>query len=101
MGFDKARARHAGIARPEDVNEIIQELSLIARVARVEVPKNGVSSKKVTKAMLNKSLNRPDYPQQIELPAPDLLTPPPGKFPTLGPDGRMPPRNPRGKRAAK
>jgi hypothetical protein len=70
-------------------------LNTIAWVARVEVPLNGVPSDKVTKAMLNKNLNRPDYPDEIELPTPDLLTQEPGKKPVLGPDGRMPPRVPR------
>jgi hypothetical protein len=45
--------------------------------------------------MLNKNLNRPDYPDEIELPTPDLLTQEPAKKPVLGPDGRMPPRVPR------
>jgi len=45
--------------------------------------------------MLNQNLNRPDFPEEIELPTPDLLTQEPGKKPILGPDGRMPPRAPK------
>jgi putative membrane-bound dehydrogenase-like protein len=67
-------------------------LNTIAWVARLDVPANGVPSKPVTKAMLNQNLNRPDYPEEVELPTPDLLLQPAGKFPVLGPDGRMPPR---------
>ena len=70
-------------------------LNTIAWVTRVEVPANGVPSKSVTKAMLNQNLNRPDFPEEIELPTPDLLTQEPGKKPVLGADGRMPPRAPR------
>ncbi len=70
-------------------------LNTIAWVARVEVPANGVPSKSVTKAMLNQNLNRPDFPEEIELPTPDLLIQEPGKKPVLGADGRMPPRAPR------
>ena len=76
-------------------------LNTIAWVSRVEVPENGVPSKTVTKAMLNQNLNRPDYPEAVELPTPDLLTQPPGKYPVLGPDGRMPPRKPRKSKAVK
>ena len=75
-------------------------LNTIAWVARIEVPQGGVPSAKVTKAMLNENLNRPDFPEEVELPTPDLLTQAPGKVPVLGPDGRMPPRNPRKKRAS-
>ena len=67
-------------------------LNTIAWVARVEVPEEGVSSSNVTRAMLNKNLNRPDYPEEIELPTTDLLTQEPGKKPILGSNGRMPPR---------
>jgi hypothetical protein len=76
-------------------------LNTIAWVARVEVPEGGVPSKTVTKAMLNENLNRPDFPEEVELPTPDLLTQPPGKYPQLGPDGRMPPRKPRKKPVSK
>ncbi|MCM8537538.1 MAG: c-type cytochrome [Lentisphaeraceae bacterium] len=64
-------------------------LNTIAWVARVEVPENGVESKAVTKAMLNENLNRPDYPEEIELPSPSLFEQKPGTYPELGPDGRM------------
>jgi len=70
-------------------------LNTIAWVARVDVPKDGVPSKPVTKAMLNENLNRPDFPEEIELPTNELLTQEPGKKPVLGPDGRMPPRKPK------
>lgn len=70
-------------------------LNAIAWVSRLEVPEGGVPSPKVTKAMLNLNLNRPDFPEEIELPTDDLLTQPGGKRPELGPDGRMPPRKPR------
>ena len=64
-------------------------LNTIAWVARLEVPEGGVPSKPVTKAMLNENLNRPDFPEVIELPTSDLLTQAPGKVPELGKDGRM------------
>ena len=64
-------------------------LNTIVWVARVEIPKNGVESKTVTKAMLNENLNRPDYPEEIELPSSSLLEQKPGIYPELGPDGRM------------
>jgi len=70
-------------------------LNTIAWVARMDVPDGGVPSQKVTKAMLNKNLNRPDFPEEIDLPTPDLLRQEPGKKPMLGKDGRMPPRAPR------
>ena len=70
-------------------------LNTIAWVTRLEVPEGGIPSKTVTQAMLNENLNRPDFPEVIKLPTPDLLTQPPAKFPELGPDGRMPPRKPR------
>ena len=70
-------------------------LNTIAWVARMDVPEGGVPSQKVTKAMLNKNLNRPDFPEEIDLHTPDLLTQEPGKKPMLGKDGRMPPRAPR------
>jgi putative membrane-bound dehydrogenase-like protein len=70
-------------------------LNTIAWVTRMEVPENGVPSKAVTKAMLNENLNRPDYPEEVELPTADLLSRPPGKYPELGADGRMPPKKPR------
>ena len=70
-------------------------LNTIAWVARMDVPQGGVPSQKVTKDMLNQNLNRPDFPEEIELPTPDLLTQEPGKKPILGPDGRMPPRAPK------
>jgi hypothetical protein len=70
-------------------------LNTIAWVARMDVPEGGVPSQKVTKGMLNKNLNRPDFPEEIDLPTPDLLTQEPGKKPMLGKDGRMPPRAPR------
>ena len=76
-------------------------LNAIAWVARVEVPAGGIPSKTVTKAMLNENLNRPDYPEEIEIPTADLLTQPPGKYPELGPDGRMPPRKSRKSKATK
>jgi putative membrane-bound dehydrogenase-like protein len=63
-------------------------LNTIAWVAKVEVPETGVPSQKVTQAMLNDNLNRPDEPTQIELPTADLLTQPAGKVPALGEDGR-------------
>ncbi len=67
-------------------------LNTIVWVARLEVPENGVPSAEVTKAMLNQNLNRPDYPEEIELPTPELLSQEPGKKPILGADGRMAPR---------
>jgi hypothetical protein len=70
-------------------------LNTIAWVARINVPADGVPSKVVTKAMLNQNLNRPDFPEEIELPTSEILTQEPGKKPTLGADGRMPPRAPR------
>ena len=73
-------------------------LNTIAWVAKVEIPAAGVPSKSLTKAMLNKNLNRPDYPEEVELPTADLLKQPPGKYPVLGPDGRMPPRKPKKKK---
>ncbi len=72
-------------------------LNTIAWVARLDVPEGGVPSQTVTKAMLNANLNRPDEPEQIEIPTQDLLEQEPGKYPQLGPDGRMPPRKPRKK----
>ena len=63
-------------------------LNTIAWVAGVDIPSEGIKSAKVTKAMLNKNLNRPDYPEQIELPSPDLLKQAPGKPYAIGPDGR-------------
>ena len=66
----------------------------------MDVPDNGVPSKAVTKAMLNENLNRPDYPEEVELPTAELLTQPPGKYPELGADGRMPPRKPRKRKAS-
>jgi len=83
----------------DDYRKLI--LNTIAWVARVEVPADGVPSKTVTKAMLNENLNRPDFPEEVELPTADLLTQLPGKYPELGPDGRMPPRKPRKPAAAK
>jgi hypothetical protein len=70
-------------------------LNTIAWVARINVPADGVPSKVVTKAILNQNLNRPDFPEEIELPTSEILTQEPGKKPTLGADGRMPPRAPR------
>jgi hypothetical protein len=70
-------------------------LNTIAWVVRVNVPQNGVPSKEVTKAMLNQNLNRPDFPEEIELPTEEILRQEPGKKPTLGADGRMPPRAPK------
>jgi len=70
-------------------------LNTIAWIAKVDVPQDGVPSKPVTKAMLNENLNRPDFPEEIELPTNELLTQEPGKKPVLGPDGRMPPRMPK------
>ena len=63
-------------------------LNTIAWVAGVDIPSEGIKSAKVTKAMLNQSLNRPDYPEQIELPSPELLKQAPGKPYAIGPDGR-------------
>ena len=63
-------------------------LNTIAWVAKVDIPEDGIPSQKVTKAMLNANLNRPDEPTQIELPTADLLTQAPGKVPELGADGR-------------
>ena len=83
----------------DDYRQMI--LNTITWVSRVEVPEGGVPSKTVTKAMLNENLNRPDYPEEVELPTPDLLTQPAGKYPQLGPDGRMPPRKPRKPKAPK
>ena len=70
-------------------------LNTIAWVARINVPADGVPSKVVSKAILNQNLNRPDFPEEIELPTSEILTQAPGKKPTLGADGRMPPRAPR------
>ena len=75
----------------DDYRKLI--LNTITWVARVEVPATGVPSKKVTKAMLNANLNRPDYPEDVELPTAALLEQAPGKAPQLGPDGRVPPRS--------
>ena len=36
-----------------------------------------------------------DFPEEIELPTSEILTQEPGKKPTLGADGRMPPRAPK------
>lgn len=67
-------------------------LNTIAWVAGMDIPKDGVQSETITKAMLNENLNRPDHPEDVELPTADLLTQPAGKKPILGPDGRVPPR---------
>ncbi len=72
-------------------------LNTIAWVARVDVPAEGVPSKGITKAMLNENLNRPNFPEEVELPTPDLLTQAAGKYPELGPDGRMPAKDKRKK----
>ena len=47
----------------DDYRKLI--LNTITWVARVEVPATGVPSKRVTKAMLNANLNRPDYPEDV------------------------------------
>ena len=70
----------------DDYRKLI--LNTIAWVSKVEVPEAGVPSKEVTKAMLNENLNRPVFPEEVELPTPDLLTQPGGKVPELGADGR-------------
>ncbi len=77
----------------DDYRKII--LNTIAWVARVEVPGGGVPSQKVTREMLNANLIRPEWPEEVELPTPDLLEQPPGTPPELGPDGRaiQKPRN--------
>ena len=54
----------------------------------MEVPKDGITSEAVTQEILNQNLNRPEWPEPVELPTPDLLTQPGGKVPELGPDGR-------------
>ena len=76
-------------------------LNTIAWVARVDVPKGGVSSKKVTRAMLNVNLNRPASPEIVELPTEELLQQSAKAFPVLGPDGRMPARKRPRKKATK
>lgn len=70
----------------DDYRKLI--LNTITWLAKVDVPVNGVPSKKVTKEMLNANLNRPVFPIEVELPTADLLTQPGGKPPELGPDGR-------------
>jgi|GEM_PF-494649 len=95
---DKAGARGAGFVGGhyhknwaiDPYRKLI--LNTITWLARVEVPSGGVESGPVTKAMLNKNLNRPDFPEEVELPTEDLLRQEPAAVPVLGPDGRMPPR---------
>jgi putative membrane-bound dehydrogenase-like protein len=70
----------------DDYRKLI--LNTIAWVTKVEVPKDGVPSETITREMLNQNLNRPEWPEPVELPTPDLLTQPGGKAPELGPDGR-------------
>ena len=70
----------------DDYRKLI--LNTIAWVSKVEVPKDGITSESVTQETLNQNLNRPEWPEQVELPTPDLLTQPGGKVPELGPDGR-------------
>lgn len=82
----------------DDYRKLI--LNTIAWVAQVEVPLDGVPSSKVTKAMLNQNLNRPDSLEEIELPTPDLLVQPAGKKPLLEANGRVaekPKRKPKNK----
>ena len=76
----------------DDYRKLI--LNTIAWVTRVEVPVGGVPSQPLTKAQLNENLIRPEWPEQVELPTPDLLEQPGGTPPELGPDGRVPPRHP-------
>jgi hypothetical protein len=64
-------------------------LNTIAWVARVDIPVNGVESKTVTKKILNENLNRPDFPEELELPQASLYEQKPGTPPELGADGRM------------
>ena len=70
----------------DDYRKLI--LNTIAWVTKVEVPKDGITSEAVTQEILNQNLNRPEWPEPVELPTPDLLTQPGGKVPELGPDGR-------------
>ena len=70
----------------DDYRKLI--LNTIAWVSKVEVPKDGITSESITQEILNQNLNRPEWPEQVELPTPDLLTQPGGKVPELGPDGR-------------
>jgi putative heme-binding domain-containing protein len=70
----------------DDYRKLI--LNTIAWVSKVEVPKSGIISESITQEILNQNLNRPEWPEQVELPTPDLLTQPGGKVPELGPDGR-------------
>ena len=70
----------------DDYRKLI--LNTIAWVSKVEVPKDGIISESITQEILNQNLNRPEWPEQVELPTPDLLTQPGGKVPELGPDGR-------------
>jgi len=98
---DKAGARGAGFVGGhyhknwaiDPYRKLI--LNTITWLARVDVPSGGVESKPVTKAMLNQNLNRPDFPEQVELPTKALLEQAPGKAPVLGPDGRVAPRKKR------
>ena len=50
--------------------------------------------------MLNQHLHRPDVPELVEPPTAELLGQAPGKVPVLGADGRVPPRQRKGKPAA-
>ena len=70
----------------DDYRKLI--LNTIAWVSKVEVPKDGITSESITQEILNQNLNRPEWPEQVELPTPDLLIQPGGKVPELGPDGR-------------
>ena len=58
-------------------------LNAIVWTARMEVPKEGVKSKTVTKEMLNKNLDRPNKNKPIELPTEALLQQKPMKQPDL------------------
>ena len=70
----------------DDYRKLI--LNTIAWVSKVEVPKDGIISESITQEILNQNLNRPEWPEQVELPTPDLLIQPGGNVPELGPDGR-------------
>ena len=58
-------------------------LNAIVWVARGDVPKNGVSSPKITKEELNKNLDRPNKNKPLELPTDALLKQKPMKKPVL------------------
>ncbi|MCH2208520.1 MAG: ThuA domain-containing protein [Lentisphaerales bacterium] len=70
----------------DDFRKLI--LNTITWVSGVEVPAKGVESAKITKEILNKNLNRPDYPEKIELPSTDFTVANPAKIYPLDETGR-------------